>query len=95
MKPSLLVWSLLSLLTVPTLAVPSEDSIHAVSNPSPRLVKREEAAAPAHKDGQADSDAPGTVFNGVKVPPMKELTPEDFDETIKDGYWYAYPGYWD
>ncbi|KAJ9270279.1 hypothetical protein DTO271D3_2777 [Paecilomyces variotii] len=87
MKPSLLVWSLLSLLTVPTLAVPSEDSIHAVSNPSPRLVKREEVAAPAHKDGQADSDAPGTVFNGVKVPPMKELTPEDFDETIKDGYW--------
>lgn len=90
MKPSLLVWSLLSLLAVPTLAAPSESSIDAVSQASPRLVKREDVAAPAPKDNQDDSDSPGTIFNGVKVPPMKELTPENFDETIKEGYWYDY-----
>ena len=28
-----------------------------------------------------------TTFNGVEVPPMKELTPENFEETVKDGYW--------
>lgn len=30
-----------------------------------------------------------TVFNGIKVPPMKELNGKDFDKETKDGYWYA------
>ncbi|KAL1885708.1 hypothetical protein Plec18167_001203 [Paecilomyces lecythidis] len=80
MKPSLLVWSLLSLVTVPTLAIPSEDSIHAISNASPHLVKRGEAPAPAPKDGQADSDAPGTIFNGVKTSdPLSTSTAKSAD----------------
>jgi hypothetical protein len=30
-----------------------------------------------------------TVFNGVQVPPMKELTGGAFDIETKDGYWYV------
>ena len=39
-----------------------------------------------------DSDSftgSSTTFNGIEVPPMKELTGEGFDTEIKDGYWYA------
>lgn len=28
-----------------------------------------------------------TVFNGINVPPMKELSGPDFDREIKEGYW--------
>lgn len=28
-----------------------------------------------------------TVFNGIEVPPMKDIKGEDFAETIKEGYW--------
>lgn len=88
MKPSVLAWSLLSLLTVPTLAVHSEDSVSgAVSRGSHRLVKREDAPAPGKTDGDSGSDSQYTTFNGIKVPPQKELTPENFQETVKDGYW--------
>ncbi|KZF25322.1 putative disulfide isomerase [Xylona heveae TC161] len=34
-----------------------------------------------------DSEGAGTVFNGVNVPPMKEINGAKFDEEIKDGYW--------
>ncbi|MCJ1397264.1 hypothetical protein MMC11_000456 [Xylographa trunciseda] len=30
-----------------------------------------------------------TVFNGMDVPPMKDLSGEIFDEEIKDGYWFV------
>lgn len=30
-----------------------------------------------------------TSFNGIEVPPMKELTGEAFATEIKDGYWSA------
>ena len=39
----------------------------------------------------ANSEAPlppPTVFNGIEVPPMKELNGTDFERDIKDGYWY-------
>ena len=81
MKPSLLAWSLLSLL--PSLVVASSaDSLRNVeSRDDYRLVKR------ADPDGNKDSDPPSTTFNGMEVPPMKELTQDNFEETIKDGYW--------
>lgn len=31
---------------------------------------------------------PPTVFNGIEVPPMKELNGTDFEKDIKAGYWY-------
>lgn len=40
--------------------------------------------------GSGSSDAqPGspTIFNGIEVPPMKDLAGETFDAETKDGYW--------
>ncbi|KAL4950538.1 thioredoxin-domain-containing protein [Aspergillus filifer] len=74
MRASTLAWSLLSLFALPTFAAPSDQSIS-----TKHLVKR------------AESDASGpasTLFNGVEVPPMKELTPDNFEESVKDGYWF-------
>ncbi|KAL4912335.1 thioredoxin-like protein [Aspergillus aurantiobrunneus] len=74
MRLSLLTWSLLSLFALPIFAAPSDQTISTKS-----LVKR------------ADSAALGTtptLFNGVEVPALKELTPDNFAETVKDGYWF-------
>lgn len=70
MKPSLLVWSLLSLVALPTFAAPLDDA------PENTLVKRD-----------ADAESSSTTFNNIEVPPQKLLTPENFQDTIKDGYW--------
>lgn len=75
MKPSMLVWSLLSLVSIPsTFAAASEGSEH-------RLVTR----AGSEKDAKSIS----TTFNGVEVPPMRELTPDNFQDLTKEGYWFV------
>lgn len=82
MKPSLLAWSLLSLLPLPALAATSDNSFRDLeSRDGHRLVKR------ADTSGNADSGLSSTTFNGVEVPPMKVLTQENFEESVKDGYW--------
>ncbi|KAM5432401.1 putative protein disulfide-isomerase [Microsporum ferrugineum] len=48
----------------------------------------------AVESGDEDEIAPGpdplsTVFNGVTVPPMKELRASDFEESIKEDYWFV------
>lgn len=65
MKPSILAWSLLSLI-IPTLAISSNTAVETRDD---------------------DPDADNTTFNGIEVPPQLSLTPESFEETIKDGYW--------
>lgn len=51
--------------------------------------------SPANQGGDAEAengeDGPiqPTVFNGAIVPPMKELNGEQFDQEIKDGYWFV------
>lgn len=47
-------------------------------------------AAAGATNSEAISEAP-TTFNGIEVPPMKELDGEKFDEDVKDGYWYIWP----
>lgn len=47
-------------------------------------------AAAGATNSEAILEAP-TTFNGIEVPPMKELDGEKFDEDIKDGYWYLSP----
>lgn len=79
MRPSFLVWSLLSVLAVPSLAASPEDKT--------RLFKRDDTAASKGKPGTSDSESFSTVFNGIEVPPMKELTPDNFESVTKDGYW--------
>lgn len=84
MKPSLLAWSLLSLFSISTFAT---SPAHSLRNPESkdghRLMKRADAA-------ESQESGP-TTFNGVQVPPMRELTPENFEETVKDGYWSGPP----
>lgn len=67
MKPSILAWSLLSLI-IPTLAISSNTAVETRDD---------------------DPDADNTTFNGIEVPPQLSLTPESFEETIKDGYWFV------
>ncbi|KAJ5542344.1 hypothetical protein N7535_004764 [Penicillium sp. DV-2018c] len=76
MKPSWLGWSLLSLLAAPALGTPSD----AISDQESgnRLVKR--------WDRGVDPDTP-SIFNGVEVPPLTQLTPDNFEEVTKNGYW--------
>jgi protein disulfide-isomerase len=69
-------WSLLSLLAVPALGSPSDASPDQQSGNN--LVKR--------WGELVDSDKP-TVFNEVEVPALTQLTPENFEEVTKDGYW--------
>jgi hypothetical protein len=76
MKPSWLGWSLLSLLAAPALGTPSDASSNQVSGDT--LVKRGSRGV--------DPDTP-TTFNGVEVPPLTQLTPDNFKEVTKDGYW--------
>ncbi|KAJ5569717.1 uncharacterized protein N7459_009147 [Penicillium hispanicum] len=75
MKASWLGLSLLSLLAVPTLAAPSD--------PESRVAK----VISKRANRGVDSDEP-TEFNGVEVPPLLQLTPDNFEETIKNGYWF-------
>ena len=44
-------------------------------------------AAAGATNSEAVTDK-STTFNGVQVPPMKELNGDAFDQEIKDGYWY-------
>lgn len=41
------------------------------------------------KDDTTSSDLP-TEFNGVKVPAMKALEGQGFEDSIKEGYWYVH-----
>ncbi|CAG7956443.1 unnamed protein product [Penicillium nalgiovense] len=76
MKPSWLRWSLLSLLVAPALGTPSDASPDQESGDA--LVKRGGRGV--------DPDTP-TTFNDIEVPPLTQLTPENFEEVTKDGYW--------
>ena len=55
--------------------------------PSPEVAITQGGDAGA-TDGEDDLIQP-TIFNGVRVPPMKELSGEQFDQEIKDGYWFV------
>lgn len=83
MRSSLLAWSFLSLLSIPTFAIPSGGIANDLNLANNRLVKR---AEPVEK---TESEPVSTTFNGVEVPPLKELTPENFEELTKNGYWFV------
>jgi len=64
---------LYTLLSLATLA-----STIAADTPSPK---------PTAKDDDWEEEVPDTIFNGEKVPPMIELTPETMDTEISKGNW--------
>ncbi|KAI2787585.1 hypothetical protein POX_f07957 [Penicillium oxalicum] len=75
MKFTSLGVSLISLLAVPSLAAPSDLETKA----SNRLEKR-------RSNRGVDAEEP-SIFNGLDVPPLLQLTPENFEENTKDGTW--------
>ena len=52
---------------------------------------KDAGAAAGATNSEAVSDE-STTFNRVTVPPMKELSGDEFDQEVKDGYWYASRG---
>ncbi|RMZ81459.1 hypothetical protein DV738_g2256, partial [Chaetothyriales sp. CBS 135597] len=74
MRPALLAWALAALSVVSAGPVPAAKGADAV----PEIPL--EAAADAQDY---------TVFNGIKVPPLKEIQGDEFDEAIQDGYWWV------
>ena len=49
----------------------------------------EKAESVAGSTSSADTADGSTTFNGITVPPLKEIKGDAFDDEIKDGYWYA------
>jgi protein disulfide-isomerase len=50
----------------------------------------EKPIGPATKEETKAEDVPETtIFNGVEVPPIPVLDGENFNTTIKDGYWFV------
>ena len=92
------MWSLISgvLISVVLLSPPcpaAGDAQHqlntvedVLSEPNGGLVESSAAAGTSNSEALLASS---TYFNGVEVPPMKELNGTDFDKETKDGYWYA------
>ena len=77
------VWTCLLFLGLsqPSLALPEGQT----ANPDSLSIQ---TAAPQPSAVQGNDPPKRTLFNGVEVPPMKELNGEQFNMEIKDGYWY-------
>ena len=71
----------------------AQDSQHKLSTVDDVLSEtkggpKDLGAAAGATNSEAVSDE-STTFNGMKVPPMKELNGDDFDKDTKDGYWFV------
>jgi hypothetical protein len=80
---SVLSWAFLSLLSTGAFAVPHTQDNTVEVVPQNVDATADSAAAPAGGDEGVEY----TVFNDIKVPPMKDIEGEQFNETIRDGYW--------
>lgn len=90
---SLLSAALISLVLLWPPSTASQDAQHqldtvedVLSEPNGKLV---DAGAAAGATNSEALSASSTIFNGIDVPPMKELNGTDFDAETKDGYWYV------
>jgi hypothetical protein len=71
---------------VPVLAIAS--TTLALSPKDELPAKR--AAGPSDPASTESPEPKGTVFNGLDVPPMIELSGEKLSETIAKGNWYVH-----
>lgn len=78
MRPSLLFWTLVATISSATAAPPGNDRTGA------GLAREAISGETPAKGGEA---VDYTIFNGIKVPPMKDIQGDEFQKTIKDGYW--------
>ena len=47
------------------------------------------ASAPPLVQEENSDGGESTTFNGITVPPLKELDGDKFDDQAKEGYWYV------
>ncbi|RMZ86443.1 hypothetical protein DV736_g6334, partial [Chaetothyriales sp. CBS 134916] len=76
MRPALLAWALAALSVVS-------------AGPAPIAVPKADDAVPEDRPATAADTKDYTVFNDIKVPPLKEIEADEFDETIQEGYWWV------
>jgi hypothetical protein len=89
MKPVLLVWALAALSTVPALGAPPGKG----KGKGDAVISQDaiEGETPVSGGDRVEY----TTFNGIKVPPMKDIEGDKFADTIKEGYWYEnHPSCW-
>src|ERR1700744_353918 len=80
MRPALLAWALAA--------------VFSTSFAAPPRPQREAAAL---SDDAVTGETPAgggeavdyTLFNDIRVPPMKDIEGSEFAETIKEGYWFV------
>ncbi|EXJ90274.1 protein disulfide-isomerase [Capronia coronata CBS 617.96] len=80
MRPALLAWALAATFSI-SLAAPPVPAKGGV------VLSDDALSGESPADGGEGSDY--TVFNGVEVPPMKEIQGDKFADTIKEGYWWV------
>lgn len=78
MRSALLVWALVATVTSAIAAPPGSDKRGS------DLSKDAVSGETVSDDGEG---AQFTLFNDIKVPPMKEIEGPEFASTIKEGYW--------
>lgn len=78
-----------------SLASPSPENHHLLNTVEDVLSETKDVPANAGtKAGATNSEAVSendTRFNGLSVPPMRELDGDDFDKDTSKGYWLAIP----
>ncbi|KAL9118193.1 MAG: hypothetical protein Q9187_005264 [Circinaria calcarea] len=62
-----------------------EEDVLGIEKQTPVPVGADAAAESTNSENVSEKPS---VFNGISVPPMKELRGETFDKEVKDGYWY-------
>ncbi|KIW32365.1 protein disulfide-isomerase domain [Cladophialophora immunda] len=80
MRPALLACAVAAFFSTSIAAPPGSQRGNAV-------IADEAVQGETPADGGEGADY--TIFNGIKVPPMKEIQGDEFAETIKDGYWWV------
>ncbi|OQV07477.1 hypothetical protein CLAIMM_11904 [Cladophialophora immunda] len=80
MRPALLACAVAAFFSTSIAAPPGSQKGNAV-------IADEAVQGETPADGGEGADY--TIFNGIKVPPMKEIQGDEFAETIKDGYWWV------
>jgi hypothetical protein len=79
MKPALWAWALASVFTTVFAAPPG---------PEPRKgAVLSDDAVTGQTPAEGGEAVDYTVFDGIQVPPMKEIEGDKFAQTIKSGYW--------
>lgn len=64
--------------------------LHSHDVARPRLNKRADIQVTPLQKEELKNEDKSTTFNGVRIPAMTELGADSFNETTKNGYWYAW-----